>query len=176
MGRSGWKFTGYSMTLDMPKIKQRLFHEMIKINQKATRVWLTEAVFGTPIPLWSGASRASFSKLASQVGMYIPSGPRVSGCPFPRGHAFGMKFDRGTKVELEKGKFLVGFTFATRLPHLLYNESSGPNPGPYPAPWSRNVRFTPYHFANRAMRTWKRYAKRQKLPNPFQWMEVKRIR
>jgi len=164
------------MTLDMPKIRTFLFHEMIKINQKAGRVWLTDAVFGTPIPIWSGASRASFARLAAKLNWYIPSGPRVLTCPFTRGHAFGMKFDSGTEVYANKNIMYVGFQFATKLPHLLYNESNAPNPGPYPRPWSRGVRFTPYNFENRVLRTWKRYAERQKLPNPFQWLEVKRIR
>jgi len=173
--KGGWTWQFYKMELPMDKINTLLFHEMIRINEKAGQAWLFEAVFATPIPIWSGASRASFAILASKLGTYIPSGPRVPGCPFTNGHATGKKYDTGTQVYKDKGKSYVGFQFATRLPHLIYNENFSPTPGPYPAPWSNAVRFTPYNFEGRALKAWKTVAKKAKLPNPFKWLKVTKI-
>jgi len=171
-----WEWEFYEMELPIQKVNQWLFHEMIRINEKAGQAWIFEAVYGTPIPIWSGASRASFAILASKLGTYVPSGPRVPGCPFTAGHSFGKKYDGGTKVFKDKTNYYVGFQYVTRLPHLLYNERQSPAPGPYPAPWSSAVRYTPYIFEGRALRAWKNEAKKAKLPNPFQWLKVTKIR
>lgn len=173
--KGGWYWQFYEMQLPMQKIRQYLFHAMIKINEEAGQAWLWEAVYGTPIPIWSGASRASFAILASKLGTYIPSGPRVSGCPFTGGHAFGKKYDAGTEVYKGRNTHYVGFQYATRLPHLIYNEYVSPSPGPYPAPWSRAVRYTPYIFEGRALRAWKNIAKQARLPNPFQWLKITKM-
>ena len=166
----------YTFEFDMQDIKRDLFHEMIRINEKAGQVWLDEAVFQTPIPIWSGASRASFAMLASQLGTYIPSGPRVRGCMYTNGHAFGKSYDRGTQVYKDRTAWYVGFQYATALPHLIYNENQSPAPGPYPAPFSNGVRFTPYMFEGRSLRAWKAVAKKSRLTNPFKHLKVKKIK
>ena len=175
--KHGWQAELYEIIIDMEAIKRDLFHYMIALNEEAGQTWLEEAVYGTPIPLWSGASRASFARLAAKLGWYSPSGPRVKGCPFTKGHAFGMKYDGGTEVYKDKKQWYVGFQYATKLPHLLYNENNSPKPGGgYPNPWSSAVRFTPYSFENRALRAWTSYAKKAKLPYPFKNLKTRKIK
>jgi hypothetical protein len=176
MARDGWTGELYEIVFDMKAIKRDLFHRMIFINEEAGQTWVEEAVYGTPIPIWSGASRASFARLAAKLGWYVPSGPRVKTCPFSRGHDFGMKYDGGTEVYKNRKEWYVGFQYATKLPHLIYNESNSPNPGPYPQPWSTRVRYTPYNFEGRALKAWKKVAKKAKLPHPFKNLKFRKLK
>jgi len=69
----------------------------------------------------------------------------------------------------------VGFVYETDLRYLAYNEYNAAVAGPFPQPFSNNVRFTPYHFQSRAAEAWQAIAKTAKLPNPYRYLAKRKI-
>lgn len=124
--------------------------------------WLGATVEAVPIPTWSGASRATFEKLARDLGTSVPIGPIRS------------RKDRtslGRSTSAGSGYFRVQhssyFIYTTQLRYLRYNEFNAAVAGPPPQPFSDNVRFTPYRFQDLGDKAWDKYARGIKIPDPF---------
>jgi len=121
--------------------------------------WLDATVIAI-IPTWSKASRATFQKLASDLGTSIPYGPQRS------------KKDReslGRSNSAGSGFFTDAFgrhffIYTTQLRYLIYNEFNRATKGTPPQPFSDNVQNTPYHFQDAGDRMWNAYAKKLRLP------------
>jgi len=170
------KFTTdfYSFNLDLKGYRLEVLRYLRQINEKAGQVWIKTVVNETPIPTWSGASRATFQKLATELGTTVPIGPirakksRVS---------MGIASASGSGVEIRDNAadLYVGFTYATTLLYLAYNEYNKAVAGPYPQPFSNNVRFTPYHFQDRASTAWGAVAKTARLPDPYDYLDVRKM-
>lgn len=154
------------MRLDLSAYYKALLIELRKINNKAGQAWIDEAVNKTPIPTWSGASRATFQKLASELGTSVPIGPIKA-----KKDRTGLGRSASSKSGVfEKGPDQVGFTYETDLKYLAYNEYNKAVQGPPPQPYSNNVRFTPYRFQDRAKAAWEKEAEKGKLPDPFKYL------
>ena len=168
------KFTTsfYAMDFDIAGYLKVLLQYLQSINEKAGQVWIDTAVNQTPIPTWSGASRATFSKLAQELGTSVPIGPikakrdRI---------ALGRASATGSGVVENKAKGFVGFVYETNLRYLAYNEYNLATAGPPPQPFSNNVRFTPYNFQSRAQTAWLKVARTAKLPNPLRHLKKRKI-
>ena len=61
--------------VDIPRAKQRIKETMTKFTFDVIREWVQETT--DLIPVWSGASRASFLKLANQVEFQITIEPLI---------------------------------------------------------------------------------------------------
>lgn len=148
---------------------------MREFNKRAGKAWIRAAVDQTPIPTWSGASRATFQKLARELGTSVPIGPIIA----PRSRvALGRSVSSGSGVveEVRGGSpKYVGFTYETDLRYLEYNEYNRATKGPPPQPYSNAVRFTPYRFQQRAQGAWQVEASKARLPNPFNYVLVRKI-
>jgi hypothetical protein len=151
-----------SITFDLPKYKKVVLNALINLNERAGRAWIDAAIRQTPIPVWSGASRATFQRLAQSLGTSIPMDPIVA--PESR-VSLGRASSAGSGVVKDAGKPYVGFVYSTNLRYLAYNEYNQAIKGPYPRPWSNNVRFTPYFFQQRALTDWQKVAATAKLPD-----------
>lgn len=161
-----------SFTLNFEAYKNALLKYLREINRKAGQAWLHTAVDATPIPTWSGASRATFQKLASELGTTVPIGPIVA----PKSRvALGRSASAGSGVEENKSTPYVGFVYATNLQYLAYNEYNRAVPGPYPQPYSNRVRFTPYRFQIKALAAWEVEASKARLPNPYDYLSQRKI-
>lgn len=156
----------YSFKLDLQTYKKVVLNILRKMNEKAGQAWIDTAVNRTPIPTWSGASRATFQKLAKELGTSVPIGiikarkSRVS---------LG-KANSNSGVLVDRKRFFVGFIYSTTLRYLQYNEYNKAIAGPPPRPFSNNVRFTPYNFQGKAEKVWKQEAKQAKLPDPYRYL------
>ena len=102
---------------------------------QALMEWL-EAVLAE-IPVWSGASRATFVKLAQQIGYNLPVAPAAVQCgPRPvhqpdRPHGMGeAQSDGSLTANKETGEYT--FTYSTTLPWLIWNEYHNANVEPDP--------------------------------------------
>jgi len=128
------------------------------------RKWL-DATVRKIIPTWSKASRATFQKLARDLGTSIPYGPLRSQTDR---ESLGLANSAGS------GFFVTSagthFVYTTQLRYLIYNEYNAAVAGPPPQPWSNNVRFTPYHFQDAGDKSWEAHAKTIKIPDPTKWM------
>jgi hypothetical protein len=168
------KFTTsfYAMNFDIAGYRKVLLQYLRSMNEKAGQAWIDTAVNQTPIPTWSGASRATFSKLAQELGTSVPIGPikakrdRI---------ALGKASSSSSGVVENKARGFVGFVYETNLQYLAYNEYNLATAGPPPQPFSNNVRFTPYNFQSRAQAAWIKIASTAKLPNPWQHLKKRKI-
>jgi hypothetical protein len=159
----------YTMHLNMGAYEKAMLKALRKYNERAGRAWIHTAVDMTPIPTWSGASRATFQKLASELGTSVPIGSlrtksRVS---------LGRSTSAGSGII--ENKSYVGFQYSTNLRYLAYNEYNAARAGTPPAPFSNNVRFTPYGFQDRARSAWEDVAKTAELLNPYKYLNKRKI-
>ena len=173
---AGWKFkTDFrSMRLDVHRYRRVLLNTLRDLNERAGRAWIHEAVDTTPIPTWSGASRATFVNLASELGTSVPIGPIVakkSRVSLGKASAAGS----GVKEVNNSKDVYVGFVYQTDLRYLAYNEYNIATAGTPPAPYSNNVRFTPYNFQKRAQGMWEYFASQAKLPDPYRYLEDRKL-
>jgi hypothetical protein len=158
------------MRLDLAAYRSAMIKTLREANEKAGRAWIRAAVDETPIPTWSGASRATFQKLASELGTSVPIGPirsqksRIS---------LGLSTSIGSGVI--KSENFVGFVYNTNLRYLQYNEFNRALKGKPPQPYSNNVRFTPYNFQRRAEAAWQKEAVEVRLPNPWNFLRTRSI-
>jgi hypothetical protein len=132
--------------------------ELNKYTSEFVRIggikWIEATVIAI-IPTWSGASRATFKKLASDLGTSVPIGPQRSK---KNRQSLGENNSQGSG-------FFTGsngqhyFVYRTQLRYLIYNEFNRATKGPPPQPFSDNVRNTPYHFQDKGDQAWKEYAR-----------------
>lgn len=157
--------------LDMVALKKAYVHVLENANEQAGRAWLEAAINKTPIPTWSGASRATFEKLADELGTSVAYGPQRSR---KDRKPLGRATSAGSGVWDEDDGWYKGFTYETELRYLAYNEYNAAVKGPPPQPYSNNVRFTPYNFQDRARNAWEAEAKKVKLPDPTKYIKITR--
>jgi hypothetical protein len=118
--------------------------------------WL-EAVLAE-IPVWSGASRATFAKLASHISYSIPISPTAidrTGI----GEASG---DGEMVTDKETGEYT--FSYSTSLPWLIWNEYHNANVEPDPTLFYRVIKEGPYNFQAVGARAFLRFADTVALP------------
>lgn len=145
--------------VDFSKYRQALQETLGDAIAHAALEWLgaTTAL----IPVWSGASLATFMPLASQIGFQLAVTPiawkdRVS---------IGLQNATGTlTADSSKGQF--EFSYSTTLPWLIYNEFNNANITPDPTLFDRLLNPGPYHFQERGLETWKKFAEGVRLPAP----------
>jgi len=169
---SPFKCDFVGMWFDRGSYEEALLNALRHINEVAGRAWLKAAVDETPIPTWSGASRSTFQKLASDLGTAVPIGPiRAKKNRIALGRA-----NAGASGKFEDRKnLIVGFIYETTLQYLAYNEYNAAVAGPPPQPYSNNVRFTPYNFQGRAQAAWEFEASRAKLPDPTNYIRTRKL-
>lgn len=153
------KFTTFS--LDKAALLKEYDTYFNKHLRKAGIIWLDATVRSpTHIPTWSGASRATFQKLAQALGTSVPIG---------RIRAVRNRSDWGRAASdggIRTAGYKYSFYYETSLEYLIFNESNVATPGPYPRPWSSNVKFTPYQFVAKGAKAVEAYASTLKLPDP----------
>lgn len=160
----------YTMHLNLAKYRRIMLNHLRNINERAGQAWIDVAVNKTPIPTWSGASRATFQKLANELGTTVPIGPI-------RAIKDRTNLGRSTSSNsgvVEKDNY-VGFRYETDLRYLRYNEYNRATAGPPPQPFSNRVRFTPYNFQTKSEAVWRKIARTVKLPNPIRYITKRKI-
>jgi len=130
--------------------------------------WL-EAVLAE-IPVWSGASRATFVKLAEQIGYNLPVGPATG--QWAHG-LFTSRVDRKWMGETQSAGSLTTnketgeytFTYSTTLPWLIWNEYHNANVDPDPTLFYRLLEPGPYNFQIKGADAFLRFAEGVDLPS-----------
>jgi hypothetical protein len=142
------KFTGDLGTprIDIDGYKSALNKAMREAISAGLNEWLGAVL--AKIPTWSGASRATFVKLADEIGYNVEITPVV-----PSREFMGEAASHG-KVDIDSPLNCYSFTYYTDLFYLVYNEYNNANadygfhlitPGPYDfqiegkAAWDRFV-------------------------------------
>lgn len=125
-------------------------------SEDAARIWLEHAI--PAVPVWSGASRATFEQLASVVGVPVPIDIAPNA---PNRTALGRLNSRGG-IERD-GKFGWRFYYENNLRYLAANETRNVQVGEYGVIWGLR-KPTPYNFQKAAEAAVREYAKTVKLP------------
>lgn len=107
-------------------------------------VWVSTAV--ALIPTWSGASRATFEKLANSISFNFENSP-TSSAPDRRGD--GESQSQGG-LDSDRAKGVFSFHYGTSLEHLIFNEENDANQGGDPKVFFRLLQPGPYNFVAQA--------------------------
>lgn len=125
-------------------------------TEEAARIWLNAAI--PAVPVWSGASRATFQQLADAVGVPVPIDVAPNA---PNRVAIGRFNSRGGIERSGEGKWR--FYYENNLRYLAANETRTVNRGEYGVKWGL-IEPTPYNYRDAARRAVQAYAKTVTLP------------
>lgn len=105
--------------VDIPKAKQVIGETMNQFTFDVLREWVNEVT--SVIPVWSGASRATFLKLANQVEFTIPIEPVA---PIGSRIPLGVESSIGVVIADARGSgALYGWDWSSTLDYLGIVES-----------------------------------------------------
>jgi len=146
-------------SIDLAGYKSALNKHMTKVIIEATKEWLVAAT--GRVPVWSGASRATFSKLASEVKFDIEINPVVISRV-----GTGTAASEG-RIETKDNQYT--FIYHTTLPWLVWNESHNANVDPDPTLFSKLINPGPYELVLTGLEAFKAFADTVTLPSvkPF---------
>lgn len=130
-------------TLDITKWKAKIEREMTDALELGVIAWLSAAT--APIPVWSGASLATFKPLAQRVNFVLSINPTTIGSQLGLGPNVGAARSTGKLFgDPRKGEFFAEYT--TNLAHLIFNEFANANSGADPKVFARLKNPGPYNF------------------------------
>jgi hypothetical protein len=159
-----FKGTLRSFRINLQAYKRTLHEHLSNEIVHAAFLWLNAVLM--EIPVWSGASHATFLRLARQVGYQLTISPSVvSRIPYGQRHG-----DGEVVADQEKGRYL--FRYETDLEHLIYNEFNNANITPDPALFYRLRKPGPYHFQKKGIAAFEEHAKSVRLPSPWKSLKV----
>lgn len=156
------RFTGElrRIGLDLTKYRKTLDRHLRNEIEEAARQWLRAVLIH--IPIWSGASVATFHRLASQVQMSDRT--RV-----PPKDGVKSRADLGesrSEGEFKTDGDFYRFEYATTLRHLVYNEFNNANSVPDPGLFAQLINPGPYRFQAAGQVAFREYARTVRLPAP----------
>lgn len=156
------------------KLETRLGEQI----ERAGVAWLNATVLQI-IPIWSGASRATFLKLARAVSFPLTiTGIKDSAKGTIAAGKGGIRLGfQQSKGEVTKGKRLFTFTYGTTLFHLVFNEFNDANASPKAGRlFHRLLEPGPYNFQEVGRDAFEEYTRSNvKLPSPWQALKITRI-
>ena len=154
--------------IDVAAYQSALHAHMSDVIGQALLIWL-EAVLAE-IPVWSGAERATFKKLADSISYSIPIAPTVMDRT-ARGEASG---DGGVTASKETGEY--SFSYSTTLPWLIWNEYHNANVEPDPTLFGRLTKPGPYNFQAVGARAFLAFADKVDLLPVAPYVKAERVK
>lgn len=126
--------------LNLAGYKKALDAAMREVLAQGLMAWLEAVV--AEVPVWSGASRATFVKVASKIDTSVP----IGGVSAPTNRtAIGMAASTGEMVtDADSGMYV--FKYGTDLPWLVWNEFHNANIDPDPTLFAKLKKPGPYEF------------------------------
>ena len=153
--------------LDLNGYVRRLGDEITEALTQAAFEWVEAAT--AEIPVWSGASHATFLHLAREIGFSLSIGEAPNA---PRRVNLGLRTSEGSfDADPKTGQF--SFTYETRLKHLVYNEYNNANISPDPGLFSQLITPGPYDFQGRSREAFLRSVRNVQLPDARDFVKVK---
>jgi hypothetical protein len=160
------KFTAafHALRIDTDKYRRALDKCLREALAQSLAEWLQTTVM-TEVPVWSGASRATFLALAGCIHYDIPISPEV---PSRIGH--GMDESTGELV-IDEGRGQYTFRYSTTLPWLIINEYFDATQ------WGFHLRKPgPYDFQAKGQAAFRESAANVRLPSPFTCLKTAPIK
>lgn len=163
-----FKVNFHALTLDVTAYEQELNSYMEEWLKQAGRGWLNATVM-TVIPTWSKASRATFQKLARELGTTVPYGPLKS---LKDRESLGLSAGSGSELELDPSGHKWHFKYHSNLRYLTYNEYNRAVFGEGGVFSRSGLRHpTPYHFQEKGLQAFEAFSRFTELPNPFKFLK-----
>lgn len=126
--------------------------------RQAARLWLENAL--SRVPTWSGASLATFERLAAEVGIPVNIPVKQNA---PNRIALGRLNSGGGVHRNSLGHWT--FSYKTDLRYLLANDTQHVSVGEHGVIWGL-LQDTPYQFGETGRQIVEEFAKTVKLPRP----------
>lgn len=148
--------------VNFDRFRQTLHEKLSESLAQATAAWL-HATATEIVPVWSAASRATFSPLASHVGYVLSLAPAANA---PNRIELGIANGTGT-FETDASQGIYRFSYSTTLPHLIVNEYHNANTFINPEtgqPYFHLKHPGPYHFQEAGQRAFQQVAANIVLP------------
>jgi hypothetical protein len=160
-----FKGTFRCFRISLEKYRQLVHEELSEAIAHAAFEWM-QAVLAE-IPVWSGASHATFLRLSREVGFNLSISPSViSRIPYGQRHGDG-------EVIADRDKGLYLFKYETTLEHLIFNEQFNANLGGDPKVFHRLRKPGPYQFQEKGQAAFRDFAANVQLPSPWNTLKVK---
>ena len=164
--------------IDVSAYRSALDRHMKEAIAQALMTWL-EAVLAE-IPVWSGASRATFVKLASAIGYSLPVAPAAVNAAHG---LFTSRIDRtgmgqassDGQMVTDKATGEYSFTYSTTLPWLIWNEYHNANVESDPSLFYRVIKEGPYNFRAVGARAFLRFADNVDLPSVKPYVRAEQV-
>lgn len=155
-----FKGTFKKVKINLSSYQRELEEFLMDAIAHAALEWL--GATAEKIPVWSGASKATFLPLAHAIGAQLIINPVVR----PR-LSLGLQNADGdiTTSELSSGK--VSFIYTTTLPHLIWNEFNNANITPDPTKLPDPIKLInpgPYKFQESGKLAFEKFAETLELP------------
>lgn len=125
------------------------------------------------IPVWSGASLATFTELAALISLPLVITP--SDTAHSDETASG-KTHGGAYLDIDKEGGRFQFVYQTDLPHLVWNEYHNANSEPDPGLFGKLKNPGPYHFQKEAGKEVYHVFQRFQGPSVDKYIKVKRVK
>ena len=156
------KFKG---TLRVPRVNFSAYRQALQEHlgdaiARAAVQWLGATT--AEIPVWSGASLATFIPLASEIGFSLAASPLAG---VPDRVNLGLSNATG-EVIADASKGVFRFRYSTSLAHLIYNEFNNANISPDPTLFARLIKPGPYDFQKKGEEAFRKEAESVRLPAP----------
>lgn len=148
--------------IDLTKYKRELQIRLREALAQGAFEWLNASL--ARIPVWSGASVATFLHLTRELGYPLNPTPRASA---PNRVSLGQRKSGGEFKTDTVGQ--VSFSYETTLDHLIYNEYTNANQVPDPTLYSRLLRPGPYNFQAAGAAAFLKEVRDITLPDPRQF-------
>ena len=163
-----FKANFYAPTLDLAAYKAELNNHMEEWLKQAGRRWL-DATVRVVIPTWSKASKATFQKLAGELGTSVPYGPLRS---LKDRESLGLSAGSQSGLELNPSAGRWHFKYQSSLRYLAYNEYNRAVFGQGGVFSRSGLRHpTLYNFQEKSLREFEDFARFTELPNPFKFIK-----
>ena len=161
--------TFISPRYDIARYEQMLQERLGRAIADAAAEWMgaTTAL----IPVWSGASLATFQPLASRLGIPLSIAPHA----FVNRVSFGEASATGEiETDARAGRFT--FSYSTTLAHFIWNEFHNANTTPDPTLFARLLQPGPYRFQAAGEKAFRDFAAGVTLPDPSLTIQVRTVR
>jgi hypothetical protein len=145
--------------LDLEAYRASAHEHLTEILTQAAFEWVTAAT--DKIPVWSGASWATFLHVSRDIGFQLVIAPKSNA---PRRISYGLS-NSGGELEADPTTGRYFLHYDTKLKHLIWNEFNNANTNPDPGLLSQLIDPGPYHFQEAAREAFNRVARTARLPS-----------
>jgi hypothetical protein len=153
-------------TLALQAYRKALDKHMREVAAKAATEWLNTVL--REVPVWSGASQATFKRLADQIEYGLDIAPVAKSR-----EAEGMAQSTGKLTATDS---IYAFEYGTSLPWLIWNEYHNANVDPDDTLFAQVLKEGPYYFQVKGQIAFERFAETVTLPKVSPYIKEKRVR